>query len=568
MDKKWWKEAVAYQAYVRSFKDSNGDGVGDLKGLISKLDYLKNLGIDVLYLNPINTSPNYDNGYDISNFEDIMQEFGTLDDFDELIRELHKRNMKLIMDIVINHTSHEHPWFIESRKSKDNPYRDYYIWHPGYNGGPPNNWGSFFGGSAWEYDENSGEYYLHLFSKQQPDLNWKSIKLKEDIKKMIKFWINRGVDGFRMDAINHLAKDFTFPDAEIEEGKTYGNFIKYVQNLPEVHEYIREIREDVFKDGYHVVIGETGGISYDNASIYTGTSRKELDMTFHFDMNGIGFGKNSWEKRPIDLIADIKEKMSGWQRRDESEGWCPLFYSNHDSTRTVSRLGSDTEYLKESAKMLALLQLTQKGTPFIYYGDEIGMTNAKEFSLEDYRDIAIATRYKELVETKLVSEENFLKGLHITSRDNSRTPMQWDSSDNSGFSCTKPWIKVNSNYKYINVEQQLQDKDSILNFYKNLISIRKAHPAFIYGCFKELNHEHKEVYSYLRELEGECFLVIANFFGEPTTYKIPHNIVMKDAELLISNYEMVEDIEFDYTVDLVLKLEPYESKIYLLKNQP
>jgi oligo-1,6-glucosidase len=568
MDRKWWKESIAYQAYVRSFKDSNGDGIGDLVGLTSKLDYLKDLGIDILYLSPINTSPNYDNGYDISNFEDIMLEFGTLDDFDNLVVELHKRNMKLIMDIVINHTSHEHPWFLESKKSKDNPYRDYYIWQPGRNGGPPNNWGSFFGGSAWEYDDNSDEYYLHIFSKQQPDLNWKCAKLREDIKKMIRFWINRGVDGFRMDAVNHLAKDLSFPDAEIEDGKVYGNFIRYVQNLPEVHDYIREIREAVFDDNYHVIIGETGGISYHNASIYTGINRKELDMTFHFDMNGIGFGKNPWEKKPIDLISDIKEKMSGWQKRDDSEGWCPLFYSNHDSTRTVSRLGNDKEYWKESAKMLALLQLTQKGTPFIYYGDEIGMTNAEEFSLEDYRDIAVANRHKEFVETNMVSEEHFLIGLHNTSRDNARTPMQWNNSPNSGFSSVKPWIKVNSNYKDINVEKQLHDNDSIINFYKSLIAIRKAHPAFIYGSFCELNNEHKEVYSYLRELEGESFLILINFFGKPAAYKIPHKVVMKNAELLICNYKVEDEIDPNFNDRLELKLRAYESRIYLLKNQP
>lgn len=563
MNKKWWKEGIAYQAYVRSFKDSNGDGIGDLKGIVEKLDYIKELGIDILYLNPINSSPNYDNGYDISNFENIMDEFGTLDDFDNLIKELHYRDMKLIMDIVINHTSHEHPWFIESKKSKDNKYRDYYIWQPGRSNGTVNNWGSFFGGSAWEFDEVTGEYYLHIFSKKQPDLNWKNEGLREEIKDMIRFWIEKGVDGFRMDAINHLAKDMDFPDAPIEEGNIYGDFIKYVQNLPEVHDYIKEIRRDVFNKDYHVLIGETGGVSYHNTNIYTGCDRGELDMIFHFDMHGIGFGKKPWEKASIDLIKDLKVKLTGWQMIKDKEGWCPLFYSNHDSTRTVSRLGDDKEYWKQSAKMLALLQLTQKGTPFIYYGDEIGMTNANEFTLEDYRDIAIFTRYKEQVESGDISEEDFIKGLHNTSRDNDRTPMQWDISINSGFTTGEPWIKVNSNYKDINVAQQLDDKDSILNFYKKLISIRKIYSELVYGSFIELNHEHKQVYSYIREIDGVRFLIIVNFFRNNTSYKLPNDINFMKATLLISNYE--DNKQVQSLKDLSkLDLKPYESRLYVL----
>lgn len=565
MDKKWWKEGIAYQAYVRSFMDSNGDGIGDLNGIIEKLDYLKELGIDMLYLNPINSSPNYDNGYDISDFEDIMQEFGTLEDFDRLVQGLHNRGMKLIMDIVINHSSHQHPWFKEGKKSKDSPYRDYYIWHPGRNGGTVNNWGSFFGGSAWELDEVTGEYYLHIFSKEQPDLNWKNEKLRQEIKDMIRFWIDRGVDGFRMDAINHLAKDTSFPDAPVEEGKVFGNFIKYVQNLPEVHDYLKEIRREVFKTDYHVVIGETGGISYQNTSIYTGKDKKELDMIFHFDMHGIGFGKEPWERRPIDLVKDLKVKLTGWQMLKEEEGWCPLFYSNHDSTRTLSRLGDDKSYWKESSKMLAILQLSQKGTPFIYYGDEIGMTNAEEFELEDYRDIAIKTRYKEQVESGRVSEENFLKGLRNTSRDNDRTPMQWDNSKNAGFSSGEPWIKVNSNYKFINVFKQLNDNNSILNFYKQMIALRKTNEALVYGDFTELNHEHKDVYSFLRELYGKRYLVIINFFGKNTSYQLQNDVDANEARLLISNYEDNADSSGLEALRNI-HLRPYEARIYSLNK--
>jgi oligo-1,6-glucosidase len=557
VDKKWWKEAVAYQAYVRSFKDSDGDGIGDLKGIIEKLDYLKDLGVDILYLNPINKSPNDDNGYDISDFRDIMNEFGTLEDFDELVKELHHREMKLVMDLVINHSSDEHPWFERSRQDKNNPYRDYYIWHQGKEGNPPNNWGSFFGGSAWEYDEMSKEYYLHIFSKKQPDLNWKNEKLREEIKSMIKYWMEKGVDGFRMDAINHLEKDPSFPDGIKEDGHVYGNFIKYVQNLPEVHEYLKELRRDVFNTGYHVVIGETGGIGYHNAHVYTGIDKGELDFTFHFDMHSVGRGKTDWERQPINLIKDIKEKMSGWQVRPEGEGWCPLFYSNHDTTRTVSRLGDEKNYLKESAKMLATLQLTQKGTPFIYYGDEIGMTNAWDFKLEDYRDVAVFNKHKDLVEGGLVSEENYLKALHYTSRDNSRTPMQWNNSKNAGFTAGESWIKVNQNYNEINVEEQVIDPDSILNYYKELIALRKDSPILVYGSFEEINRDHEEIYAYLRLLEGNTVLIIVNFFGNEPVFEVPKHIDFRKAELLLSNYE-VEDYDDNKSV----KLRPYEARIY------
>lgn len=557
MDKKWWKDGIAYQAYVRSFKDSDGDGVGDLKGIIEKLDYLKELGVNILYLNPINKSPNDDNGYDISDFRDIMDEFGTLEDFENLVEGLHKRDMKLIMDLVINHSSDEHPWFQESKKSKDNPYRDYYIWHSGKNGGVPNNWGSFFGGSAWEYDETTKEYYLHLFSKKQPDFNWKNEKLRAAIKEMIKYWINKGVDGFRMDAINHLGKDENFPDAIVKDGQVYGDFLEYVQNLPVVHDYLKELRRDVFNSGYHAVIGETGGIGYHNAYIYTGLDKGELDFTFHFDMHSLGKGNRDWERQPINLIRDIKDKMSGWQLRKEEEGWCPLFYSNHDTTRTVSRLGDDNIYWKESAKMLATLQFTQKGTPFIYNGDEIGMTNAWNYQLEDYRDISVFNKHTDLVKSGLVSEENYLKGLHYMSRDNSRTPMQWEDSENAGFTTGEPWIKVNSNYKNINVKNQIEDSNSILHYYRNLISLRKHNEVFIYGDFEELNKEHSEIYSYIRTLNGERILVIVNFFNNQPIFNLPEHIKYKAAELLLSNYTVNNEESIEN-----INLRPYEARIY------
>ncbi|WP_105617157.1 glycoside hydrolase family 13 protein [Vallitalea okinawensis] len=557
MTRAWWKEGIAYQIYVRSFKDANGDGIGDLQGIIEKLDYLKELGIDIIYLNPINKSPNDDNGYDISDFRDIMDEFGTLEDFDQLLKAIHENGQRLVLDLVINHSSDEHPWFIESRKGKDNPYRDYYIWHPGKDGREPNNWGSFFGGSAWQLDEATGEYYLHLFSKKQPDFNWRNERLQNEMKDMMGYWIDKGVDGFRMDAINHLEKDHSFPDGKVHEGQVYGNFIKYVQNLPEVHGYLKDIRNYALsKREDLVLIGETGGVSYDNAFIYTGIDRGELDMTFHFDMHSVGKGKKDWERRPIRLIDEIKDKFTGWQSREEEDGWCPIFYSNHDTTRTVSRLGDDKKYLKESAKMLATLQLTGRGTPFIYNGDEIGMTNAYEYGLEDYRDVAVFTKYKDFVESGLVSAEDYLKGLHLTSRDNSRTPMQWNDSQYAGFSSDEPWIKVNKNYKEINVEAQMKDPNSILNYYKEMIQVRNDNPVLVYGDFKEINHDDEELYVYMRSLEDKEVLVIINFYDKKPVFNLPSGLAKSDLELIISNYSCKDNDRNE------IELRPYEVRVY------
>lgn len=553
--KTWWKEGIAYQAYVRSFKDSDGDGIGDLRGIIEKIDYFKALGVDILYLNPINKSPNEDNGYDISDFTDVMDEYGNLSDLEELISKLHEKNIKLIMDLVVNHSSDEHPWFIESKKSKDNPYRDYYIWQKGKGDKPPNNWGSFFGGSAWEYDEATKEYYLHIFSKKQPDFNWRNKSLREEIKNIIKFWMKKGVDGFRMDAINHIEKDHSFPSGKVKKGQIYGDFIKYIQNLPEVHKYLKELRKELFTSEKYVLIGETGGVNYENAFLYTGKDREELDMIFHFDMHSVGIGEEPWITKPINLVADIKEKMSGWQLREEEEGWCPLFYSNHDTTRTVSRIGNDCEYLRESAKMLATLQFTQRGTPFIYYGDEIGMTNPKNFKIEDYRDISVFQKHEELVKTGLVSEENYMDGLYNTERDNGRTPMQWNNSKNAGFTTGQSWIKVNSNYEEINVDNEIKDENSILNYYKKLIELRKSNEALVYGSFKEVYKKHKEIYAYIRELKGEKFFIIVNFFKKNPTFKFPDEISKR--KLILSNYSDLSE---------KTQLRPYEARIYKMQG--
>jgi len=555
MDKNWWKDAVVYQIYVRSFKDSNGDGIGDLQGIIDTLDYLKWLGIDAIYLNPINQSPNHDNGYDISNFREIMDEYGTFDTFERLLSEIHKRDMKLIMDLVINHTSNEHPWFIESRKSEDNAYSDYYLWEKTTDGQPPNNWGSFFGGSAWTYDEKREAYYLHIFAKEQPDLNWENETLREDIYDMIKFWISHKVDGFRIDAINHLQKDTSYPDAEVKPGETYGDFLKYVQNLPKVHEYIKELRVKAFNQSEKdiVLIGETGGIGHHNAYLYTATDRDELDMTFHFDYHSVGIDTYTWQKTDIDLINTIKAKMSGWQNTPKINGWCPLFYSNHDTTRTVSRLGDDSKYRYASATMLALLQLTQRGTPFIYYGDEIGMSNPKDFLLEDYRDISVKNKYQEKVVEGNWSEAKFIQRLHLISRDNSRTPMQWSDDIYAGFSQEEPWIRVNSNYKTINVAKQKKDPHSILSFYQKLIALRKAKDTLNYGSFKDVDYANEKLYCYYRSDNENTFLICTNYSKE----KVPlaREIQSVDKELILSNYETVNEL-----------MQPYEGRIYQVKS--
>ncbi|WP_426349635.1 glycoside hydrolase family 13 protein [Alloiococcus sp. CFN-8] len=560
MKKFWWKEGIGYQIYVRSFKDTSGDGIGDIKGVIQSLDYLQDLGVNILYLNPINESPNDDNGYDISNFRTIMKEYGSLEDFNSLVKEAHERGMYMVMDLVINHTSDEHPWFIESRKN-NNKYRDFYVWKKGKNGEPPNNWGSFFGGSAWEYDDTTEEYYLHIFSKKMPDLNWDNNEVRKEMHQVIKYWTDLGVDGFRLDAINHIAKDTSYPDGPVGKDKIYGDFLKYVQNIPRVHDYIRELREEVLPGDDIVLIGETGGINYKTADIYTGIDRNELHMVFHFDFHSVGKGEKPWERKPIDLVKDIKEKMSGWQNRQVEEGWQPLFYSNHDTTRTLSRLGDEERYPEESAKMLALLQFTQRGTPFIYYGDEIGMTNPKEFSLEDYRDVSVFNNYREQVEEGRVSHEDYLKGLYYISRDNSRTPMQWDDTEGAGFTDGIPWMKVNDNYKEVNVREQQERSSSILSFYKRLTALRKGTPALIYGDFKDLLKEHKEVYCYLRTHGKETYLIMVNFFSGSPKVNIPEKALIKDMKVVMSNYDSEVSID-----EGCLQLRPYEAAVYKLDN--
>lgn len=564
MERIWWKEAVVYQIYVRSFLDTNEDGIGDLKGIIRKIPYLKQLGIDAIYLNPINTSPNDDFGYDISDFYDIMAEFGTLADFDELIRVLHDNGLRFIMDLVLNHSSDEHPWFKEAKTARDNPYHDFYIWKEGKAEGPPNNWPSFFGGPAWEYNEATAEYYLHLFSRKQPDFNFSNQRLRAALKDIIRFWISRGVDGFRFDAINHIAKDPAFPDGPVDPGNRYGDFTPFVQNLPLVHDYIRELRRDAIIQPDFFVAGEAGGIGFDTAHLYTAEGARELDVLFHFDMHSVGRGPRDWIRLPVDLRKTIKRSFTGWATRPTTEGWNPVFFSNHDTTRTVSRIGDDINYRAASAKALCLLQLTQRGTPFIYYGDEIGMTNAWDFQLEDYRDIAVLQKYREQVLDGDVSPEDYLTGLRNMNRDNARTPMQWNDQPGAGFSRALPWIPLNRNSTFINVAEQISRPDSILQFYQTMIRLRKVNPTLIYGSLTEYLNEHEQIYLYTRQAgpDDAEYLILLNLSSAPAAAELPSALTKRlersSLKLLLSNDEPTADFIS------ALSLKPWEARLYKL----
>ncbi|RBP92103.1 oligo-1,6-glucosidase [Cytobacillus firmus] len=558
MKKHWWKESVVYQIYPRSFMDSNGDGVGDLQGIISKLDYLKELGIDVVWLSPVYKSPNDDNGYDISDYQDIMMEFGTMEDWEELLRELHKREIKLIMDLVVNHSSDEHIWFAESRKSKDNPYRDYYIWREGRNGKEPNNWGSNFGGSAWEFDDHTGEYYLHLFSKKQPDLNWDNPELRNEIYSMMTWWLGKGIDGFRMDVVNFISKEEGLPDDEPKPGKKYASGSRYYRNGPRIHEYLKEMNEKALSKYDVMTVGEMPGVTPQLARQYTGESRNELNMVFQFEHVSLDNGPGGkWDLKPLDL-RDLKANLTKWQNELDEVGWNSLYFNNHDQPRSVSRFGNDGEYREKSAKMLATLLHMMKGTPYVYQGEEIGMTNVRFSRIEEYRDIETLNFYKEALNGGW-TEEKTLESIYAKGRDNARTPMQWDSSDHGGFSHGIPWIKVNPNYKNINVEKALNDPDSVFHYYKKLIELRKKNEIIVYGKYNLILDNHRVVYAYTRTLGNQILLVLCNFYGGNPEVELPADIQEKKFEVLIGNYK-------DTQVSRIIKLRPYEAQVLLFNS--
>ncbi|MDZ5590643.1 glycoside hydrolase family 13 protein [Enterococcus cecorum] len=539
--KHWWQEVVVYQIYPRSFKDSNGDGIGDLPGIIEKLDYLEKLGIGAIWLSPVYQSPNDDNGYDISDYEAIMTEFGTMADMDRLIAEAKKRNIRIIMDLVVNHTSDEHAWFVEARKSKDNPYRDYYVWaDPSEDGGMPNGLRSAFSGSAWQLDEATGQYYLHLFSKKQPDLNWQNEKVRQAVYQMMNFWIDKGIGGFRMDVIDLIGK---VPEKEI------------TGNGPRLHEFLQEMNQATFGKHDLLTVGETWGATPEIAKLYSNPERHELSMVFQFEHIGLDQqeGGEKWDLAPVDLDK-LKQIFAKWQTELDNQGWNSLFWNNHDLPRMISRWGNDDQYRVESAKMLAILLHMQKGTPYIYQGEEIGMTNTAISDIAQARDIETINMYHERLANGY-AKEDIIHSINVKGRDNARRPVQWNNHAFAGFSTVEPWIAVNDNYENINVEQALADPDSIFYTYQKLIALRKENPIMIWGDF-ELVDTQEEVFAYLRKYQGETWLVVTNFSNEAHDFKYDN---AKAKEIVIENMP----VQLSECLDLTLK--PWQAFVVKLE---
>lgn len=538
----WWQKAVVYQIYPRSFQDSNGDGIGDIPGIISRLDYLQLLGITAIWLSPVYKSPNDDNGYDISDYEDIMDEFGSMADMEELIQEANKRDIKIVMDLVVNHTSDEHAWFVEAKKGKENPYRDYYVWRDPVNGDIPNDLHSTFSGSAWEYDEASGQYYLHLFSKKQPDLNWENKKVRQEVYDMMNFWLEKGIGGFRMDVIDLIGK---LPDQSI------------TGNGPMLHTYLQEMNQATFGSQDVMTVGETWGATPEIAKLYSDPTRNELSMVFQFEHIGLDQqeGKDKWDLKPLS-IGQLKQVLSKWQTSLGHEGWNSLFWNNHDLPRIVSRWGNDKEYRVESAKMFAILLHMMKGTPYIYQGEEIGMTNCPISTIDEVDDIESINMYNERLDQGY-TKEAIIESINAKGRDNARTPMQWDNSANAGFTTGTPWLHVNPNYPEINVEQSLADEDSVFYTYKKLIELRKEHAIVVWGEYELIEETEEEVFAYYREFSGEKWLVVANFSESKQMFKLEEEI----GEVLVHNYHTSLPKSGE------VSLKPYEAfAAKILKN--
>ncbi|WP_317952950.1 alpha-glucosidase [Staphylococcus sp. NWU MK-U1] len=519
MNKNWWKEVVAYQVYPRSFNDSNNDGIGDLPGVIEKLDYLKDLGIDVIWLSPMYKSPNDDNGYDISDYQDIMDEFGTMEDFDRLLKGVHDRGMKLILDLVVNHTSDEHPWFIESKSSKDNPKRDWYIWaDPKDDGSEPNNWESIFNGSTWQFDETTNQYYFHLFSKKQPDLNWDNPEVRESVFNMMNWWFEKGIDGFRVDAITHINKTFEAGDLPVPEGKKYAPAFDVDMNQPGIQNWLQEMKDESLSQYDIMTVGEANGVNPDNAEEWVGEDKGKFNMIFQFEHLGLwSTGDSQFD------VKSYKEVLNRWQKRLEGIGWNALFIENHDQPRRVSTWGNDKDYWFESATSHAVVYFLQQGTPFIYQGQEIGMTNYPFESIETFNDVAVRNEYQ-IVKEQGGDVDQLLNKYRMENRDNSRTPMQWSDSTNGGFTEGKPWFPVNPNYKNINVAHQLEDEHSVLNFYKKLIQLKKSHEIYTYGQFDLIDEENENVFAYTRQLEGKTVVVAGNLTDKQSSLTLPFDI--------------------------------------------
>lgn len=564
MNKKqeWWKKSVVYQVYPKSFYDSNGDGFGDIRGIKEKIPYLAKLGADVIWLNPIFMSPQVDNGYDIADYKKIEPSLGTMADFDELLECAHAHNIKIILDLVVNHTSDQHKWFQEAKKSRENPYHDYYIWKDKEGDQLPTNWGSSFGGSTWEYVEEVDQYYLHCFAKGQPDLNWENEKVRTEVYDMMKFWFEKGIDGFRMDVISLLSKDPSYPDGPIIQNKAYGSYYAGCANGPRVHEFLHEMNEKVLSKYDVMTVGETPHTNSEEAILYTGEGREELDMVFHFDHMHLDYDENGKYATNRVKLTDLKNTMTEWQEKMyAAKGWNSLYWSNHDQARAVSRFGNESaEYREISAKMLATLLHMMQGTPYIYEGEEIGMTNAHFDKIEDYRDVEALDIYKDFIERKGFSPEDTLHLLSLKSRDNARTPMQWNDSENAGFTSGTPWIAVNKNYKEINVERTLADKNSIFYYYQKLIALRHEMPIITEGKYQLVDAENEKVYTYLRMNGEEELVVICNFTEETIEYSLNDLKDDRDSQLVISNYE-----EAPSKMEDTIILQPYGAYVYLKK---
>lgn len=554
----WWKKSVVYQVYPKSFRDSNGDGFGDLNGLKEKLPYLEKLGIDVIWLNPIFKSPQVDNGYDISDYREIEPTLGTMEDFDNLLAEAHKHGIKIILDLVVNHTSDKHYWFEEAKKSKDNPYHDYYIWKDEV----PNNWGSSFGGSTWEYVEECGQYYLHLFAKGQPDLNWENPKVREEVYDVLRFWLDKGIDGFRMDVITLISKDPAYPDGPVIQNKAYGSYYAGCASGPKVHEYLQEMNREVLSKYDIMTVGEAPHTSADEAVPYTAAANHELNMVFHFDHMHLDYDENGKYAKTRVKLTDLKRVMTEWQEKMAAcDGWNSLYWSNHDQARAVSRFGNESPaYRVISAKMLGTVLHMMQGTPYIYEGEELGMTNAHFDKIEDYRDIEALDIYKDFTGRKGFTAEDTLELLSLKSRDNSRTPMQWDDSENAGFTDGTPWIRVIDNYKEINAEKCLEDKDSVFYYYQKLIRLRHEMPVITEGTYELLDADNEQVYTYLRKGQDETLVVVANFTDETIAYHVDDKVQANESRLVISNYA---DAPETFANEMALK--PYGAYVYSIK---
>ena len=551
MEKRWWKESVVYQIYPRSFCDSNGDGIGDLNGITGKLDYLKELGIDVIWLSPVYKSPNDDNGYDISDYQAIMDEFGTMEDFDRMLATAHEKGIKIMMDLVVNHTSDEHKWFIESRKSTDNPYRDYYIWRPAKEDGSlPNNWGSCFSGPAWEYDKTTDMYFLHLFSKKQPDLNWDNPAVRQDVFDMMNWWLKKGVDGFRMDVISLISKEPGLPDKE-PGINGYATF-NVSANGPHVHEYLQEMRQKALNNADTITVGECSGVTLEEAKKYARSDEKELNMVFQFEHMDVDSDEKAgkWTTRKMDL-RNLKKILTRWQKGLQDIAWNSLYWENHDQPRSVSRFGNDSdEYREISAKMLATCIHMMQGTPYVYQGEELGMTNCPFNTLDNFRDLESINAFHELTEQGKMTEEDMMAAIGYKGRDNARTPMQWDDSSYAGFSTANPWIMVNPNYTKINAKDQVNREDSVFKYYQKLIKLRHESELIVYGTYDLILDDDKDIYAYIRTLGDEKLIVYCNFSENTREVELPEEFT--NGKVLISNY-------IDAKVNHKITLRPYEA---------